>query len=64
MEVQKVKPQEALQILHSVILEGRLKKIPEARYFIYSFIPTLILILLHPGPFTGFVLAVCMAFVS
>ena len=34
---------------------------PEACYFLYLLIPTIILILLHPGPFTGSVLAVYMA---
>ena len=64
MEVQSVKSQEALQILHSVISERGPKTNPEARNFLYPFIPTSILILLHPNPFTGFVLAVYMVCVS
>ena len=64
VEVQKVKPQEVLQILHSVMSERGPKTNPDARYFLYPFVPSLILVLLHPGPFTGFTLAVYMAYVS
>ena len=35
MEVQTVKPQQALRILHSVISERETKINPEARYFLY-----------------------------
>ena len=56
--------QEAMQIVHPVISESGLKTNLEARYLLYPFTPTLILILLHPGIFTQAVLAVYMTCVS